>query len=131
MDFHFIFDALHLAVELLTSLEQVIRFLLMLKQMFLSLLRAHRGPRGLLCRVFFIASSSGCHSADRCILTWTTTLSKHMETHLTEGLKSSWRWSPAKPAGSLTVFIFITHRIIGTDRAQAHTAEEKKKKICL
>lgn len=32
-----------------------------------------------------------------------------------QGSESSWRWSPAKPAGRLTVFIFITHTLIITD----------------
>lgn len=48
------------------------------------------------------------------------THTKHTHT-LEWGSESGWRWSAAKPAGSLTIFIFIIHTLIGPDRTNTHS----------
>lgn len=85
----------------------------------------HRVSSDVLCCVFFAISSSGCHGADRCRLTCTTTLTKHTRTHLSGGLSPAGGGLLPNLQAGPTVFIFITHTLSGTDRTRAHTAREK------
>lgn len=110
----------------LTSLEQVVQFPLMQKLDDLCVwgLWVHHVPNRLLCCVFFFFLLF--HPQVVTALTdevWRVQprSRKPTQTHSSEGSESSWRWSPAKPAGRPTVFIFIIHTLIGTDRPHTHT----------
>lgn len=126
MHFHLIskhFTLQRLFVRL-NSAEQGVQFPLMLKldaSLCVEGLPMHRVPSGMICCIFFAISSSGCHGADRCGLTCTTALTKHTQAHSSRGLSPAGGGSPAKAAGWLTAFIFITHTLIGTDRARVRT----------
>lgn len=75
-----------------------------------------------LCCIFFVISSSGCHSADRYRLTCKPRSHKHTQTHLSRGLSpAGGGLLPNLQAGRLPVFIFITHTLIGTDRTHTRT----------
>lgn len=67
-----------------------------------------------------------CHFPLRLSLRWQIQTDLYNRTHKThtktleQGSESSWRWSPAKPAGRLTIHIHHIHTLIGTDRKYTH-----------